>query len=82
LGSLPNRINRKLKSSEVIDVLAGLFILLGVPEHIRAANSPEFVTKAVKDWIATVGARTAYVEPWRPRKNGYNEASTSASVTS
>lgn len=29
------RINRKLKSTDVIDVLSDLFILRGVPEHIR-----------------------------------------------
>ena len=32
------RINRKLKSSDVIDVLSDLFILRGVPEHIRSDN--------------------------------------------
>ena len=32
------RINRKLKSSDVIDVLSELFILRGVPEHIRSDN--------------------------------------------
>jgi hypothetical protein len=36
------RINRKLKSSDVIDVLSDLFILRGVPEHIRPDNGPEF----------------------------------------
>jgi len=32
------RIKRKLKSSDVIDVLSDLFILRGVPEHIRSDN--------------------------------------------
>ncbi len=36
------RINRKLKSSDVIDVLSDLFIIRGVPEHIRSGNGPEF----------------------------------------
>lgn len=47
--------NRKLESSDVIDVLSDLFILRGVPEHIRSDNGPEFVAKAVKDWIAAGG---------------------------
>jgi hypothetical protein len=34
------RINRKLKSSDVFDVLSDLFILRGVPEHIRSDNGP------------------------------------------
>ena len=32
------RIDRKLKSTDVIDVLSDLFILRGVPEHIRSDN--------------------------------------------
>ena len=32
------KINRKLKSSDVIDILSDLFILRGVPEHIRSDN--------------------------------------------
>jgi hypothetical protein len=35
---------------------------------------PEFVAKDVRDWIAAVGARTAYIEPGSPRENGYCES--------
>ena len=41
------RVDRKLKSADVIDVLSDQFILRGVPEHIRSDNGPEFVAKAV-----------------------------------
>jgi putative transposase len=68
------RINRKLKSSDVIDVLSDLFILRGVPGHIRSDNGLEFVAKAVQDWIAAVGAKTAYIEPVSPWENGYIES--------
>jgi hypothetical protein len=37
------RVARKLKAIDVIDVLSGLFILRGVPAHIRSDNGPEFV---------------------------------------
>ena len=46
------RVARRLKSIDVIDVLSDLFILRGVPEHIRSDNGPEFVAKAVQEWIA------------------------------
>jgi putative transposase len=68
------RINRKLKAIDVIDVLSDLFILRGVPGHIRSDNGPEFVAKAVQDWIGTVGAKTAYIEPGSPWENGYIES--------
>jgi putative transposase len=68
------RISRKLKSSDVIDVLADQFILRGVPDHIRSDNGAEFTAKAVQDWIAAVGAKTAYIEPGSPWENGYCES--------
>jgi transposase InsO family protein len=48
------RVDRKLKSLDVIDVLSDLFILRGVPEHVRSDNGPEFIAKAVRQWIAAV----------------------------
>ena len=54
--SLAIRVARKLKAIDVIDVLSDLFILRGVPGHIRSDNGPEFVAKAVQEWIGAVGA--------------------------
>jgi len=68
------RINRKLSSTDVIDVLSDLFILRGVPSYVRSDNGPEFIAKAVQEWIAAVGARTAYIAPGSPWENGYCES--------
>ena len=68
------RVARKLKSIDVIEVLSDLFILRGVPGHIRSDNGPEFVAKAVQDWITAVGAKTAYITPGSPWENGYIES--------
>src|SRR5262249_46238161 len=54
------RVARKLKAIDVIDVLSDLFILRGIPAHIRSDNGPEFVAKTVQEWIAAAGAKTAY----------------------
>ena len=35
---------------------------------------PEFVAQAVRDRIAAVGAKTAYIEPGSPWENGYVES--------
>ncbi len=32
------RVDRRLKATDVIDVLSDLFILRGVPDHIRSDN--------------------------------------------
>ena len=68
------RIDRKLNSTDVIDVLSDLFILRGVPGHVRSDNGPEFIAKAVREWIAAVGAKTAFIEPGSPWENGYCES--------
>ncbi len=68
------RIKRKLKSIDVIEALADLFLTRGAPTHVRSDNGPEFVALAVQAWIAAVGARTAYIEPGSPWENGYIES--------
>ena len=39
---------RCFKSHDVIDVLADLMLLHGIPDHIRSDNGPEFVALAVR----------------------------------
>jgi putative transposase len=68
------RVNRKLKAVDVINVLSDLFILRSVPGHSRSDYGPEFVAKAVQEWITALGARTAYIEPGSPWENGYCES--------
>ncbi len=68
------RVNRKLKAVDVSDVLSDLFILRGVPEHIRSDNGAEFTAKAVQEWITAVGAKTAYIAPGSPWENGFIES--------
>ena len=68
------RVARKLKGADVIDVLSDLFILRGVPGHVRSDNGPEVVAKAVQTWITAVGAKTAYIAPGSPWENGYIES--------
>ena len=68
------RVKRKLNSTDVVDALTDLFILRGPPQFIRSDNGPEFIAQNVRDWIAAVGATTAYIEPGSPWENGYCES--------
>ncbi len=45
----------------VIDVLTGLFMLQGIPGHIHSDNGLEFIAKPLREWIALVGTKTAYI---------------------
>ena len=68
------KVDRKLNSGAVIDALTDLFILRGPPAFIRSDNGPEFIAQAVRNWIASVGSKTAYIEPGSPWENGYCES--------
>src|SRR3712207_5594816 len=68
------RVERRLGSADVIDVLSDLFILRGVPGHVRSDNGPEFIAEAVQAWITAVGARVAYIAPGSPWENGFVES--------
>ncbi len=68
------RAGRSIRSSDVIETLAGLMMDKGIPEHIRSDNGPEFTAKAIREWLGGVGARTLYIEPGSPWENGYVES--------
>jgi len=68
------KVSRKIRSQDVIDELFSLFILWGIPEHIRSDNGPEFTAKAVRKWLNRLGVKTLFIEPGSPWENGYIES--------
>jgi putative transposase len=67
-------VARRLRSDDVLQVLADLFVRYGAPDHIRSDNGSEFTAKAVRDWLRRVDVKTLYIEPGSPWENGYNES--------
>ncbi|SLN58078.1 Integrase core domain protein [Roseovarius albus] len=67
-------VRPKMNANDVLDALHPLLMKHGQPEFIRSDNGPEFIAQAVRDWIAAVGAKTAYIEPGSPWENGYCES--------
>jgi putative transposase len=68
------KVNRRIKSQDVIEELFNLFIFRGIPEHIRSDNGPEFTARAVRKWLNRLGVKTMYIEPGSPWENGYIES--------
>ena len=68
------RVERRLKSIDVLETLADLFLIKGVPEHIRSDNGPEFTAKVIRRWLERLGSQTLFIEPGSPWENGYNES--------
>ena len=68
------RVGSSLKADDVLDTLSTLFITEGVPGYIRSDNGSEFTAKITREWIGSLGVKTAYIEPGSPWENGYNES--------
>jgi putative transposase len=68
------RAERRWSSAKVIEALADVMLMKGVPEHIRSDNGPEFVARDLRQWLAATGAKTLYIEPGSPWENGYCES--------
>ena len=67
-------VERQIRSQDVIGVLSELFLLRGIPEHIRSDNGPEFTAKAVRDWLTRFEVEALFIEPGSPWENGYIES--------
>jgi len=68
------KVDRSITSEDVIDTLAELFAMRGVPGCIRSDNGPEFIATAIRQWLKGVDVETLYIEPGAPWENGYAES--------
>jgi transposase InsO family protein len=71
---LASFVARRIRSQDVIFVLAELFLKHGVPEHIRSDNGPEFVAKKLLSWFGTLDVKPLFIAPGSPWENGYCES--------
>ena len=63
-----------IRSKRVIEVLSRLISTHGTPLFLRSDNGPEFVSRAILEWIAESGIATALIDPGKPWQNGTNES--------
>jgi putative transposase len=68
------KVSRSITSEDVIDTLAELFAMRGVPRCVRSDNGPEFVAQAIGRWFEKTGVTALYIEPGAPWENGYAES--------
>jgi putative transposase len=67
-------VSRHITFQDVIDQLFQLFILRGIPEHIRSDNGPEFTAREIRRWLTRIGVKTLFIERGSPWENGYIES--------
>lgn len=68
------KVARSITSEDVLDTLAELFAMRGVPEAIRSDNGPEFVAAAIQEWLKRLKIEGLYIAPGSPWENGYAES--------
>ena len=68
------KVDRSITSEDVIDTLAELFAMRGVPRNIRSDNGPEFIARAIQRWTKQLEIETLYIEPGSPWENGFAES--------
>jgi putative transposase len=68
------KVSRSITSEDVIDTLAELFAMRGVPRCVRSDNGPEFIAQAIGHWFEKTGVASLYIEPGAPWENGYAES--------
>ncbi len=62
-------VARRLRSDDVLHLLAGPFADCGPPDHIRSDNGPEFTAKAVRTRLGRIGVKTPFIERRRRHDN-------------
>jgi putative transposase len=68
------KVGRSITSEDVIDTLAELFAVRGVPRCVRSDNGPEFIAQAIGRWFEKTGVTSLYIAPGAPWENGYAES--------
>jgi putative transposase len=63
-----------IRSGRVVEVLSRLVSLHGAPRFLRCDNGPEFVSKAILQWVVAEGIETAFIDPGKPWQNGTEES--------
>jgi transposase InsO family protein len=67
-------VARSITGEDVVRDLERLVRERGAPDYIRSDNGPEFVARAVRDWIEAKGFKTCFIEPGSPWQNAYIES--------
>jgi transposase InsO family protein len=68
------RVDRALRSQDVLTWLQKAVQEQGAPEYLRSDNGSEFIARIVQKWLKVTGIKTIYIEPGSPWQNGFVES--------
>ena len=68
------RVERQIRSEQVLATLWQAMTTYGIPAHIRSDNGTEFIAQKIQAWLSKSQIKTLYIEPGSPWQNGYIES--------
>jgi len=68
------RVDRALRSQDVLEWLRKAIEEQGAPQYIRSDNGSEFIARIVQRWLKEQKIRTIYIDPGSPWQNGFVES--------
>jgi len=68
------KVEKRIKSKDVMKILEEVIRQRGVPKYIRSDNGPEFIATGLQEWIEKKGAKALYIHPGHPWENGFVES--------
>jgi transposase InsO family protein len=71
---LASVVARRIRSHDVLVILADLFLRHGIPTPIRSDNGPEFLARKLRHWLNALQVAPLSIEPGSPWENGYGES--------
>ena len=66
--------DRSIKAADVLRLLQEAVAVNGPPEYIRSDNGPEFIARAIQNWLGENNIKTIYIDLGCPWQNGYAES--------
>ena len=67
-------IRRRIRATDVQQVLGELFLARGCPLHVRSDNGPEFIAQSLRRWFAQLDVSPLFIEPGSPWEHGSGES--------
>ena len=72
--ALAIHVGYSIRAVDAIIVLEAAMERYGAPRHLRSDNGPEFIAKAIQDWLEHTTIQTAYIRPDAPWEQAYIES--------
>jgi len=68
------RVERQIRSGQVLATLWQAMRTYGIPEHILSDNGSEFIAQKIQTWLRENQIKAIYIDPGSPWQNGYIES--------